>query len=490
MNLNHSDKFRSSNNPNLLIGALLLFILAISIVIFGFGAASIPFIHHDLGGEFVICTLLIGILLILTILFWSRYRGYFDPFELPVWISLNVYLFVLFNVLLDSNPQIAIPWLNIASQKLWGLTAILFGVGLCSMWVGYIIAYPYLSRKKYHIPENRSFRPKPAFVIWFFSAVVSIIALITGVQGYLGSRVGYAWENYIAIIQYVGWAAWSALLFHHLSKPTKIGWFWIFISLAIGIITNFIGGTKSVVLWFVYVIMHIFYLKRKISIRWLILALILFFLSIPTVNATRIALHNLADGGEISFLQRVSAVSESLSSKLNTSPISLIDQTFTTLSTRQASIFQVSASVLSIHPSKTHYVGIEMAEALLYQVIPRFIWPGKRVGESSIYKINELYYGLPVQGLAAIGIFADSYRVAGWFFVIFFFVVFGGGLAWLYWQGPARKSNYGTVFYLTMLVWVISYERSILSMFVFYIEHGLIIYLVSKFLLFGPESRA
>lgn len=489
MNLDQSDKPSRINRINLLVGAVFLFFMAIVVVFLGWGSASIPFIHHILGEEFVIYTLLIGVFLTTTIIFWSRHRGYFDPFEFPIWISLNVYLFIPLNVLIDTNIQIYIPWLRNTDRALWGRTTILFGVGLCFMWIGYILVYQYISRKNIPTPENRILRPRFAFVIWSLSSLVSIIGLASGVQGYLPSQVGFVWENYLTIIQFLGWAAWSALLFYHLSKPTKIGWFWIAISLSTGMAISFITGTRSVAYWLIYIIMHIFYLKRKISIRWLILAAFGFFLFIPTVNSTRTVFQSLARGGDISFLQRVSAVNESFSSQLNTAPSSLIDQTVTTISARQASIFQISASVMFIHPSKTPYVGNEIATNLLYQFIPRIFWPSKPVGDSSIYNINDLYFGYNTLGLSAIGIFADSYRAAGWFFVVIFFVIFGAGLALLYWQGPARGSNYGTVFYLTMLVWVVLYERTILALIVFCIEHGLIIYLFTRFFLFGPDLK-
>ncbi|MCX6053863.1 MAG: hypothetical protein NTZ74_02915 [Chloroflexi bacterium] len=481
-------QYQKSTSSNLFRISVYLFVLALLILLFSLNISPFTIGQHGLGTYFEVSVITLGIVLLTIILIWNRHRGYFDLFELPVWISISVYFQVLFPVLLNPDFKIVIPWLNTSNNRLWGDTVVLFAVGLLSMWLGYFIVFRFLPRtaKPENNPKTRILRPKIAFVVWGVGTLLSILAAVSGSQGYLSINSGFIWENYLAIIQFLGWAAWSSLMFHYLSKPSCFGSFWILFSLATHITIGFILGTKSVILWFVYVIMHIFYLKRKISLRWVFAAFFLAIIFVPLINQTRYGLETINSGKGVSLEQRIAVITDSITKVSKISTGSLVDQTYTTISNRQTNLFQISASVLSIHPSKISYVGNDIAMNLMTRIIPRFLWPNKPTGRSAIYDVNKLYYGVNVMGLAAIGLFADIYRTGGWFVVVVFFIGFGGGLAWLYSQGPARGSNYGTVFYLTMLVWIILFERDASSLMLFTFEHGILIYLFVKHMLFRP----
>ena len=466
--------------------------LAVFVTLVGLrGGDTISLRAHALGGAFEVAAAGLGVWLTLIIIWWARQRGKFDPFELPVWISVNVYVQVVLNVwLLQRDWLPSTPWLRYGYQSKMVLAVLLFGVSLTALWAGYVWAYRQLDRSPHWIePSAGPIRMGAVIAIWFLGWTISSLAVVATIQGYLGaapSRI-LAWMNYLNLVDFISIAAGSALVIYHFRRPTLLGWLWLAVMLGSNLVSALIAGSKSFALSLLWLAIYIYYAKGKLPTRWLAVGLIVVIVVVPIVNVYRANLQAIDTGRGVALSARLQALGEALQEVREKPTSSLVEDTRYTFERRQGNMLDVTASTISLHPSVIRFIGLDMAEYFLRQLIPRVLWPNKPTDRPSFLLITTTYSGAHTEySFSEIGLFADSYRAGGWPFVVIWFMALGAFSAWLYRQGPGSGNMAGTVFYIAMLTGVLRYEREVTTLLLRLIQFGPLIWIITMFVMFVP----
>jgi len=467
--------------------SLALFALCLVLGAIWGGYLRIP--GHVIGARFEIAAALLGVWLLGLIGFWAKRHKRFDPFEPPIWISLNIYFQIVMNVWLLQRDRVPwIPWLRSNYSTSMPLAVILFGITLTFFWSGYAVAYGRLARissgKK---TGDLAVKLSNTYILWFLIWVVEIYASLVGISSYLGSGISSSLSliNYYQFVLYLGSAVTAIIVIRHFKHPTTAGWIWLATIVVVQLILSLVVGSKGFATFFIWLIMCYYYSKRRLPKFFLVFAAAAVICFVPVVNSFRVALHGIDSGGGVSLMPRAKALSGVITAISHASFQNLFDSTRQTFETRQGDMLDVTASVLTLHPKKMPYVGEEMISDFFREVVPRVFWPGKPVERSRLDMISTVYCGTHAEyAFTSIGLPADAYRAGGWAFVIFFFFILGAFMAWLYVRGPFRGSLFGIVLYVTLLFNILVYDRSIKGILINLIQFGLLIWIITKWGLF------
>ncbi len=446
---------------------------------------------HSLGVSFELAAAGLGIVVAGLVFWWSYRRGRFDPFELPVWFSLNAYGQIVFNIWILQRDLRFRPFVaSMATETLPALAVLLMGVGLVALWVGYAFVTRVLESRPVRsepVPGN------PRWVLtmgaWFVCKLLEILAVVSGATGYLAQR-GSVWSSYLAFFLHLGNLTAFVMLIQHFRHPRLIGWLWLLGMTATNIFLGLVMGTKGAVYVLLYAVMAIYYARRRLSARWLAAGFLALVVSVPAVNTFRA---NLYDAGfdrsqGAGFAERLPILLSSLNETLSNPLSSLAEQTQGTFEQRQGGVLEITVSMMAIHPKVQPYVGLDMLSGIAQQLIPRFLWPGKPAGHLDLYLILSSYLGIPDHSWATPGQFADAYRTAGWPFVVVWFLLLGGLMAWFYVRGPASGDLAGTAFYLLMTASFLTYENHLNNTTLEILKFAIILWFVNKYLLFEAPS--
>lgn len=452
---------------------------------------EIQFGEHALGGVFEMASAGLGMWLALIIIWWSKQRKKFDPFELPTWISLNAYGQVVLNVWLlqrEKLPPLRFLW----SQNYQALAAqavLLIGVGLTALWAGYIWAFRLLEKRlSLTRPATCSLRLIPTIAIWITGWSVGILAVLLGVQGYEPQLRGWAYINYLHFASLITDATQMALMFLHFQHPTILGWLWIISVISINVITSLAVATRGAALIFVQLMIVVYYLKGRLSKQFGILALLAvlgFLLLVPLANAVREGLLASAGSQDGGFAARIAFAATALRSL---SLSQAFYETYELFQGRQGSLLFTTSAVLLFHPRVMPYVGKDILAQVPEALIPRALWPSKPFVEIEAYNTTALYRDWGWGGGTAIGLFADSYRWGGWFATALILFFIGALSAWMYRQGPGSRDWAGTLFYITVGLGVITYDSSVFRIIMDLLQKGPLVWIIIKLILFNPAN--
>jgi hypothetical protein len=169
---------------------------------------------------------------------------------------------------------------------------------------------------------------------------------------------------------------------------------------------------------------------------------------------------------------------------------SLFESTKDTFEIRQGSMLEITASTMVLHPSTIPFLGSDMIKYFFTQLIPRLIWPTKPTERNPLFMITTSYYGASEEyGFSSIGLFADSYRIGGWPFLIIWFALCGIFSAWLYRAGPRSGYTPNVIFYIVMLQGIIYYDTEVTTILLRLVHFVPFIFLLVKFVLFRPPKH-
>lgn len=481
------------SRSSLLIASGTLIALALLIPLLNSEGSPIRVGAHSLGASFELAAAGLGMLVVGTVVWWAYRRGRFDPFELPVWFSLNAYGQIVFNIWvlqpdLRFRPFVA----SMATESMPAVAVLLMGVGLLALWAGYVSVTRVLQSR----PVRSRLEPgKPRWALivgaWFVCKLLEILAVVSGATGYLAQR-GSVWSSYLAFFLHLGNLTAFVLLLQHFRHPRLIGWLWLVGMAATNIFLGLVVGTKGAVYVLLYAVMAIYYARRKLSARWLVAGFLALMVSVPTVNTFRESLYDAGfDRSQgAGFEERVpillSALSETLSNPLS----SLAKQTQGTFEQRQGGVLEITVSMMAIHPGVRPFVGLDMLSGIVEQLIPRFLWPGKPAGHLDLYLILSSYLGLPDHSWATPGQFADAYRTGGWPFVVAWFWLLGALMAWFYARGPGSGDLARTAFYLLIAISFLTYENHVNNTTLELLKFAIVLWFANSRLLFdAPHGK-
>ncbi len=463
---------------------------ALVVGLFSAGSFTAFFGPHALGAPFDIAAALLGLWLGILIWLWAHWRGKFDPFEPPTWISLNLYVQVVANVwLLQRDEPATIRWL-VDNPDMYALAALLFGLGLTALWLGYALTFQALGKSK---RLQSAPQPTPrigiAAAVWITGTAITITSVLFGTSTFLGRNVGSLLANYLFFLDLATKTAAAVLIIEHFRRPTRAGRWWLAAVVVLSIGIGLFSGSKIFLLDLLWLMMLIYYARGSIPARWPALLLVALIFLVPVVNTYRTVLFRFDLGSGVGTADRVVALGEAVTSSVTQPLGSAVDASRDTFERRQGSIMHLTASALYLHPNIIPLMGGQMAEFLPAQLIPRVIWPAKpNMPDALLYK-TAIYTGAPFEtSLSTLGQFADSYRAGGWIWVVVWLLALGVFSGWLYVQGPYRKSFPGTVFFVTILSQILRYDKEMLLTVIQLLQFGTLLWILINWGLFLPAK--
>lgn len=483
-------------NKNGLIIAIMLLLAAISLFFIKtdyFGLIKV----HIYGEEFELTCALSSLLMLGLILFSLNNNRRIDWFEPPIWYFIYTFSQVIMNVwLLQRDRQTNIPWLVMDTGSKMTLAVILFDVGLVSICLGYFIS------KRIHLGNTKIVKSKMALnfsltiAIWFVTWIIGIISALSGVGGYqtAGTIFSVGWENYFYFISLINIIATSALILHVSRHPTRIGWIWLGVVFLTVLILSVFVGSKRFAINFIWLFMALYYGLHKFPIKLAIIGILLIVTFVPVVNNYREVINSNLPNKDISLgssiAYRVSALNKALGMTFSQPIEYFLSNTTDTYKDRQAGLLDISASVLSIHPDKVPFVGLEMLNDFFPQLIPRLFWPSKSITRSPLMMITMTYGGASSEySFSSIGIIADAYRAGGWLFVIFFCGLLGAFLQRVYSKAIEVSNPAYTSLYIVLLS-VVLIDREVSTILINLIQFGLLLWLITFKILYRRTIKS
>jgi hypothetical protein len=481
-----------NRRSGLLLTSCVLMVGGLFILLLNNAASPIRLGSHRLGDAFELAAAGLGILVAGMVYWWARRRGRLDPFDAPVWFSVNAYGQVVLNVWILQRDQGFSGYVSsMTTESAPAMAVFLMGVGLLAFWGGYLAATRFLSSRPRPV-QHRPGKPRWRLIIllWFVCEVLEVLSVISGGSGYLALGASI-WTNYLAFAAHLGDLATFLLLLQHFRYPRTIGWLWLFALVATNVSLGLVMGTKSAVFVLLYAVMAIYYVRRRLSVRWLAVGFLALLVIVPTVNTFRANLY--AAGFDrtagAAFGDRVPILHSSLASTLSNPLSGLAEQTRDTFEQRQGSLLEITVAIMAVHPTLRPFIGLDILAYFAEQTIPRVFWPGKPAGHPNLYLILSSYLGLPDHSWATPGQFADAYRAGGWPFVIIWLSLLGALSAWFYSHGPRTGDLAGTAFYLLLLTSFVTYEDHIVTTTMEFLKFGVLLLLANRYLLFKPPKR-
>lgn len=327
----------------------------------------------------------------------------------------------------------------------------------------------------------------PTAAIWVVTWAIATLSALTAVQAYLGtaSNDTLVWLNYLQFIIYISSVATSALAIHNFQHPSKIGWLWFLVMFSSGLVSSLIVGTKGFVFTIIAVLMYYYYAKSKFPKLWLAAGVLLVFAIVPVVYNYRQYLQQFNSGGGVDLAGRLEVLGNAIQDLQSSSIEGLVQGTATTFKTRQGSIFDVDASVVTLHPDTLPFDGGDMVGYVAQSLIPRLIWLDKPTERPALYLITSTYLAAYAEySFSEIGLWADAYRAGGWLFVVVYFALIGIFMAWLYQKGPGKGSLPDTVFYIFIITGIITYSTEITTVVLHGVQFAIIMWGLIMFVMY------
>jgi hypothetical protein len=276
-----------------------------------------------------------------------------------------------------------------------------------------------------------------------------------------------------------------AITLYCFRHPSRLGWVWIWSTLAINLVLSLATGTRGAALLFLTLFMLAYYATRRYHWRWVLLGALVFGVLAPSATLLRSILpqNQAVDAGT-----RFAAVQTSMNETLQRPVSELVAEISDLFQSRQASLLLITASVMQQHPATRPFVGAEALLEFVSGLVPRILWPGKPEGNSELYQITQTYVNPSAVGFSAIGLPADIYRMGGWGLLVVLFLGLGGFMAWIYCRGPVRETAAGKVTYMLFLG-AITYDTNILAVLYFLIEKSPLIWIINRWIADERSAR-
>jgi hypothetical protein len=492
INLIKPNKHRNKNKIILLLLTIILLLPGLILLAFN------KFLHHEhsLGMNFELIAFLMGVFLLLIITFWSKHKGSFDIFEFPTWFSMNAYVLVILNTwLLQRDIKPSIPFLAFNFDDVMTNGSLLFFLGIVVLWITYIVFFVFFERRNFHKERKiirHKFRVNFALTIWIITLGIWIFSVWSGVTGYLNTGFGFlsTFANYFHFFLLINLVVTSMLAIYYLQNQRKFGKYWLILMVVINIVVSLIIGTKSFVFTFIWIVLFYFYSKGRIPKRWIFTSFLLMVILVPIINNYRNYLYYANTGRGVSIEQRMIALEKAIVQSINQPFSSSLDDTREVIEKRQGGILETTASVIFLHPKYISFVGDEMVNYIVPQLIPRTFWPNKPIIRNDLHNITTIYRGASTEyTFSTIGLFADSYRAGGLIVTGLWFALLGIFFSWVYFRAFYFRNYRFKIFYVYLLVSnIFTYESDMSTTLIRLIQFSPIIIMIIIFLL--PENKS
>jgi hypothetical protein len=449
---------------------------------------------------------ILGLFFIYRFSFSLRSYGSLDPFELPVWLTLTLFFFViLMGRRVFDDPSLLYHRLKgdyaILNMALAGVL-----LGVVSLWLGYAINLSRLLSGFWRRISlgRRQFEETPRFFailsIYGIGVLVRLVMIATRSYGYLGKGGVETWgglDQWIYYLNYGGPLMALAVLAMQVFKGRMppYGRVIFYLMLLSEVFFTYISGVKGPILTVIFIVVGCSIYSRK-SIPWrpVILLVILFILLIPVNLLYRTSIVrgsvNTSSIGDASqkMMQLFTKTwfSDSFAENLQ-SGVNLVRE-------RQGSLLQNIALAMYYTPEIKPYLDGKSYRLLPFTLlVPRIIWPDKPQDTMGHWFAIE-YVGAPANsvGSCAITPLGDLYLNFGWPGIAL--GMFGLGIVYRFSYELVRtagRESYLAI-YLGLLFVATNYESSFTGLIHVGFWHLIALYFFSRLLYkrhyLAPES--
>lgn len=447
------------------------------------------------GVAYFLLVLAFAVMAVLVVWKWSLSRQYgrLDPFELPIWFTINVFLFmVLSGAVAFSDGGYLYARLN---GDYWYLVLALFYVstGTFALWLGYRFTLGTLNREPRAslaagtISNVTIIQPVAVLCLYAVSVGIRLFQIATGQYAYLQDTGA---SDFLAIRQWLTYGAqiWVIVLpataltalrrrVPLLSLTTLL--FMVLIEAAF----TFLGGTKGAIIQLLALIVACsFYARHRIPWRLVVASGLLFILVFPINQLYRPAVlsgavdnRNLfAAAGTIATLAEETWLSAPLMENLQAFLDGVIG--------RQSMLIQSVSLAAYVTPDTIPYrYGHDYFLLPLYILIPRIIWPSKPMLSGSVqFSIDYVGERPNTINSTAVTPFGDFYLNFGLAGILVGMYLLGIVYRWCYQMVCESNAEPSLVLYLGLLFWAANIEGEVVGLIQGFIQQLIIFYVLTR----------
>lgn len=430
--------------------------------------------RHVLGPRFDIAVWALGLVTVFLCQTAWRRLGRFDPFLLPVWFAVNLFVQVFATVwLFGRDDPFRYFWLGQDGFPIAVKFLALSSVATVSLLAGFLTGSKFLKKRRKGTSSWGGFSLNRAIWVLGVAWGAKVFTVFVSEIGFLG-RGATVWTNYLYVLEFVSQVALLGVLLLWLKTRDRRAGLVVLVGLALEILPRLYAGSKSFVFPLIWVVACWFYARGRLPKKHLVLAVLVTAILVPVVNTFRHYL--LREGGESRAVLFREATGEALSRGVGEGA----EETLETAIRRQSGVFHFSAAIVAAHPDQQPYVAADMVELIAASLVPRVFWPSKPTAYPELYLLGMRYMGTAQEySFATPGLISDLYRTGGWPLT----VLGGFGVGWLavllYRAGPGSENIAGIAFYVLIATSVLTYDRGLYQIVMATLHVGVPGYLVA-----------
>lgn len=429
----------------------------------------------------------------------SRHYGRLDPFELPIWFTINVFLFMVVSGIYAFADHRAL-YARLKGDYGYLVLALFYvSTGTFALWLGYRFTVGKLKREPRASLVSRTISNaaiiQPVAVLTLYAASVGIrlFQIATGQYSYLqdigasGFLAIRQWLTYGAMIWVVVLPATVLAAFRGkvplLSSTTLL--FMVLVEAAF----TFVGGSKGPIIQvLVLIVACSLYTGHRIPWRLAVMIGLLFIIVFPVNQRYR----PMVISGEVdnrNFLSAATTIVRLTGETWFSTPLAENLQAFLNgLIGRQSSLIQSVSLAAYVTPDTIPYrYGHDYFRLPLYILIPRVIWPGKPNLSGSIqFSIDYAGERPDTINSTAVTLFGDLYLNFGLPGILGGMFLLGILYRQVYQSFRDANSERRLVLYLALLLWLTNIEAEIVGLIQGFVQQFIIFYVLTRMMYRRP----
>jgi len=448
-----------------------------------------PFVEYSLLG--------VGFCGMAALLVWkwnvSRSYGRLDPFELPTWFTINVFVFMVVAGLSGFRGPHSLYRRLQGDYSSLVLALFYVSLGTLALWLGYRFAptwrRPGVRATTYSDLVSKDEVIQPVVVLWLYAASVGIrlYQIGTGQYSFL-QDIGD--DGFLAIRQWLFYGAqiWTVVLpavalavFGR--KAPLLGWTTLCLIILIECVFTFIGGTKGAIIY-VMTILVACRLYERGRIPWRLVAVLgVVFIVVFPINALYRPLVVSGSVDTHSVADTSANVARLFHETWLTRPLGENVQVFLdVVMSRQSQLIQSISLAAHVTPETIPFrYGRDYFMLPVYILIPRIIWPEKPILSGSVqFSID--YGGAPANTInsTAVTLFGDLYLNFGLPGILGGMFLLGVLYRWIYGAVREAGSHSKLVLYLGLFTWMTNIEGEIVGVIQGTFQQLIILYVLTS----------
>lgn len=482
------EKGYCKRRTGLLMPCLLLMVATLFTIYVGEFVKLTPF------GKYALLGVAFGVMFTLVVWKWSLspHYGRLDPFELPTWFTINVFMSMVVSGLNGFlNPNALYGRLQ-GDYSYLVLALVYVCLGTLALWVGYRFGLVRRGPKTKSIhsdvlSNSEHLRLKVVLSLYAASVGIRLFQIATGQYAFLQD---IASTEYLWIRQWLYYGAqvwWLVLPAIALRVFRRKRWLlgWIALSLIIMIEWAFtiIGGTKGAIIYVLIILVACrLYVGRGIPWRLVTVLGVLFVIIFPINRLYRpliisglVDTHSVIDTAfNVGMLARKTWLERPIGEN--------IQDFLDVVRHRQSQLIQSISLAAYVTPETIPFrYGRDYCVLPLYILVPRVIWPEKPIQGGSVqFSIDYVGMSADTINSSAVTPFGDLYLNFGFPGILGGMFLLGILYRWFYQAVRDANSESKLVLYLGLLLWMTNIEGEIVGIIQGTFQQLIIFYILTR----------